>query len=75
MLKIMSLNVFLEIAANLQNGVWYTIMADEVTDASNCEQVIVFLRSIDEQLREEVRGELIGLHKVNQIDSDTIVAV
>ena len=35
LLKIMFLNIFREIAANLQNGVWYTIMAEEVTDPSN----------------------------------------
>ena len=73
MLKIMSLNVFRKIAANLQNGVWYTIMADEVTDTSNREQVTVCLRWIDEQF--EAREEFVGLHKVDQIDSDTIVAV
>ena len=59
----MSLNVFREIAANLQNRVWYTIMADEVTDASNREQVIVCLRWIDEQF--EAREEFKGLHKVD----------
>ena len=73
MLKIMSLNIFREIAANLQNGVWYTIMADKVTDASNREQVIVCLRWTDEQF--EACEEFIGLYKVDQIDSDTIVAV
>ena len=72
-LKITSLNIFREIAANLQNGVWYTIMADEVNDESNREQVIVCLRWIDEQV--EAREEFIGLHKVDQIDSDAIVAV
>ena len=50
-----------------------TIMADEVTDASNREQVIVCLRWTDEQF--EAREEFIGLHKVDQIDSDTIFAV
>ena len=75
MLKIMSLKlkVFHEIAANLQNGVWYTIMADEVTDASNCEQVIVCLIWIDEQF--ETCEEFIGLHEVDQIDSDTIAVL
>ena len=43
------------------------------TDTSNREQVIVCLRWIDEQF--EAREEFIGLHKVYQIDSDTIVAV
>ena len=73
MLKIMSLNIFHEIAANLHNGVWYTIVTDEVTDGSNCEQVIICLRWIDEQF--EAREEFIGLYKVDQIDSDAIVAV
>ena len=48
-------------------------MADEVTDSSNREQVIVCLTWIDEQF--EAREEFIGLDKVEQIDSDTIVVV
>ena len=59
----MSLIVFSEIAANLQDGVCYTIMAHEMTDASNREQVIVCLRWIDEQF--EAREEFIGLRKVD----------
>ena len=44
-----------------------------MTDSSNREQVIVCLRWIDEHF--EAREEFIGLQKVDQIDSDTIVAV
>ena len=43
----------------------YTIMANEVTDASNREQVIVCLRWIDEQF--EAHEEFIELHKVDKI--------
>ena len=64
-LKIMSLSILREIASNIQNGIYYTIMADEVTDASNDEQFVLCLRSMDNDLVS--RENLIGLYKVLHI--------
>ena len=36
MLKLMSLNILRKIAANIQQVPFFTIMADETTDKSNC---------------------------------------
>ena len=37
----MSLSILREIASSTQNGMYYTIMVDEVTDASNDEQFVL----------------------------------
>ena len=55
-----------------QNGVFYTIMADEVTDSSNQEQFLLCLGWVDEDLNPH--EEFIGLHVVPNICADTLVA-
>ena len=71
-LKIMSLSILREIASNIQNGIYYTIMADEVTDASNEEQFVLCLRSVDDDLVSH--EDLIGLYRVPNICADTLVS-
>ena len=48
-------------------------MADEVTDSSNKEQVVVCFRSVDEQF--EPHGDFVGLYQVDSIDSRSIIKV
>ena len=43
LLQIMALKILRGIAESLQHRVWYTNMADEVTDSSNREQLIIRL--------------------------------
>ena len=49
------------------------MMADEVTDSSNKEQVVVCFRSVDEYF--EPHKEFIGLYEVDCIKSNTIVEI
>ena len=42
MIKVMALNVLREVAASLHTSTFYTLMADETTDMSNREQVVLF---------------------------------
>ena len=50
-LQIMSLTFLREISKNIQSSVYYTIMADELTDSSKKEQLSVFcLRWVDHNL-------------------------
>ena len=44
LIAIMALKILRQIAGFIQNGVWYSIMADEVTDSSNREQLTICLR-------------------------------
>ena len=41
MVKVMALRVLRQISASLQSGSFFTVMADETTDMSNVEQVVV----------------------------------
>ena len=50
-----------------------TIMADETTDASNQEQVTIFVRWINDDL--QVPEDFVGLYSVPSIDADMLVTV
>ena len=71
-LKIMSLFILREIASNIQNRIYYTIMADEVIDASNDEKFVLCLGRVDDDL--VPHEDLIGLYKVPNICADTLVS-
>ena len=73
LLKIMALHVPRAIANNLHMAPFYTIMADETTDISNNEQLVVCMRWVDSQL--EVHEEFVGLHVVESIGADTLHGV
>ena len=66
----MALQVLREIASNLHNTLFYTIMADETTDSSNKEQFVVCFRWVDDEL--EVREDFMGLHMVESINAATL---
>ena len=69
----MALRILRQIADCIQNGVWNSIMADEVTDSSNKEQLVICLRWVDNHLNPH--EEFIGLHSVDQIDIATLVHI
>ena len=71
-LKIISLSILRKIASNIQNRIYYTIMADEVTDAPNDEQFVLCLRSADDDLVHY--RDLIGLCKVPNVCADTLIS-
>ena len=71
-LKIMAQHVLRSIAANLQESPFISIMADETTDISNHEQVVIVIRWITKDLI--VHEEFIGLYEVACTDSATITA-
>ena len=50
MLKVMVLKLFREIAAEIRSAEFYAIMADETSDISNTEQLVVFIRWVDDDL-------------------------
>lgn len=70
MIKIMALTVLRKLATDFHTCVYYTLIADEVTDSSNREQVVVCLRRVDEDF--EGHEEFIGLYKVEETSADTI---
>ena len=46
----MALKILEDIAKDINNSIFHTIMADEVTDASNHEQFVICLRWVDQFL-------------------------
>jgi len=73
MLMVMSLSILKEVAKNLQNTLFYTIMVDEATDCSNQEQVVLVLRWVDDTLT--VHEDFIGLYNVPSISAHTLTCV
>ena len=65
----MSLTILRKISKNIQNSVYYTIMANEVTgevtDSSNKKQFAVCLRWVDHDL--VTHEELVGLYAIDNL--------
>ena len=72
-MSILSLKILREIGDCIRSAPFFCIMADEVTDSSNREQVVVCIRWLDEKL--ESHEDFIGLYKVDDISADTIVTL
>ena len=73
MLKVMAHKVLRAINSKLHNACFFTLMADETTDASNKEKVVIVLRYVDNN--DFSVEDFIGLYCVPSIESDTLVAV
>ena len=69
----MALKIIRKIAVSFQDSVFFTIMADETTDASNKEQVVICMRRVDNDF--EAHEEFIGMHVVDSIDASTLYHV
>ena len=69
----MSLTVLRKLTTEFHSSVYFSLMADEVTDSSNREQVVVCLRRVDEDF--EAHEEFMGLYKVDETSADTITTV
>ena len=70
-LQIMALKVLRGIASNIAKSGYYSFMADESTNASNIEQLVICIYWVDKEMR--VCEEYIGLMPVSQTNADTIV--
>ena len=74
LLKVMALNIVRSVAAHLHNAMFFTIMVDETTDASNREQVTFILRLID-NTDFSLHEEFVGLYAIPCTDSNTFLSV
>ena len=73
MLQVIALRILREIAQDIRNSTFFSIMADETTDKSNREQVVIVIRHVDENLL--VHEEFIGLSMVESLDATTLTGV
>ena len=69
----MALRILRDIANKLQNAVIYTLMADEIADVSNKEQLVICIRWVNEELA--VHEEFVGMHPLQGTEADHIVKV
>ncbi len=73
MLQIMGLKILRDIADSLQKAKYFSLMADEVTDTSNREQVAICIRWVDSDF--QPHEEFIGLHKADTITAIELVTI
>ncbi|KAL5509716.1 hypothetical protein EMCRGX_G005134 [Ephydatia muelleri] len=59
-----------DIASSIRDARYFTIMADEMTDASNREQVVECFRWVGSDFE-----DFVGFHKVDKVNADTLAAV
>ena len=69
-LQIMALKVLRGIASDIAESGYYSIMADESTDTSNIEQLVICIRWVDKEMT--ICEEYIDLTPVAQTNADTI---
>jgi hypothetical protein len=50
MLKVMALKILRDVALNIRDNGYFSIMVDETTDQSNCEQVVIVIHHVDRDL-------------------------
>ena len=70
MLKVTALEVLRDVAASFLSSPFYFIMADETTDSSNRDQVVICFRWVDNSLN--VQEEFLGRQQADRIDALTI---
>ena len=66
----MAKHVLSEISSNIQQFKFYSLMADETTDAGNKEQLVIVYHWIDNEFA--VHEDFVGLHELKKADSQTI---
>ena len=73
LLQVMANKINREIVDKIRQAKYFAVMTDEVTDASNPEQVVVCMRWVDNEL--QPREDFLGLYKVDNIQLNTIVGI
>ena len=71
-LQVMALHILRQISSDIAKNGFFSIMADECTDVANNEQFVICIRWVDNTLTDH--EDVIGLYKVDTINSNTLVA-
>ena len=72
LIKIMALRILRSVVSAIKVVPFFTIMADETTDCTNKEQLVLMIRWVDQDLM--VHEDFIGLHQVDSIEAKVIYA-
>ena len=73
MWKVMALKIFREIAAEIRSAEFCAIRANQTSDISKIEQLLIYIRWVDNDLNS--REEFTELHSLKIANADTIVKV
>ena len=58
----MFVSILQNISENVKQSKFYIIMADEVTDVSNHEHLVICIEILEERVDPEVRCRVVGVH-------------
>ena len=68
-IRLMAFIILRDIAKNINDSIFYSIMADEVTDCSNKEQFVIWFRWVDKGF--DTHEDFTGIDNVDNIKADT----
>ena len=71
-IQIMALTILRKISENFHTFTYFSLIADEVTNASNREQVVICLRTVYKSF--DLHEEFINLYKVDETSANTITS-
>jgi len=72
-LEIMAHSIQRDIASDIRDAVWFSLIVDETTDISVKEQVSICLRHVSNLF--EVHEDFIGFYETSLTDASTLVAI
>ena len=72
-MKVMALQVLREIEAEIRSADFFTIMVDGAAHFANISQLTLCIHWVDDNL--DCQEDFIGLHSLDVVNADTIVAV
>ena len=70
LLRLMAKRVLDEISSSIQKSTFFSLMADETTDAANKEQLVIVYRCVDDEF--VAHEELVGLRDLKKADAQLI---
>ena len=69
--KVYALGIIQELGKQIRSSPFFSIMADETSDVSNKEQLVICIRWVDENLM--AHEDFIGIEHIASADAATIV--
>ena len=72
-IRLMTFIILRDKVKNINDSIFYLIMADEVIDSSNKEQFVICFRWVDKSF--DTHEDFIGIYKVDNIKAGTLVTV
>ena len=72
-IRLMTFITLRDIAKNIKDSIFYSIMADEAADCSSNEQLVICFRWVDKGF--DAHEDFIGIDNVDNIKTDSLVTV